>query len=298
MTSVEQYLKPEVIRQIARLDLRAQFVVQGFLQGLHSSPFHGYSVEFSEHRKYSAGDDPKDIDWQVYAKTDKYYVKKFEAETTMTGYLVMDLSQSMGYTYRQDLTKFEYGICLAASLCYLMILQQDPVGLITFDQRIRDSVAPRSKRTQLGNVLSVLARLQPTGETDIANSLSQVAAMLRHKSLVMIVSDLLADPDQVIDSLRRLRHGGHDVILFHILDEAEVTFPFQGLMDLEDPETGQIIQVDGVGFQADYLREINAFRERFRCECFQSNIDYVSLDTSMQFDQALLEYLHSRCHRN
>ena len=133
MSSVEQYLKPEVIRQIARLDLRAQFIVKGFMQGMHASPFHGFSVEFSEHRKYTPGDDPHDIDWLVYAKTDKYYVKKFEAETNITGYLVMDLSKSMGYTYRQELTKFDYAICLAAALCYLMIHQNDPVGLITFD---------------------------------------------------------------------------------------------------------------------------------------------------------------------
>ena len=147
MTSVEKYLKPEVINQIKRLDLRAQFVVKGFLQGLHASPFHGFSVEFSEHRKYTSGDDPKDIDWLVYAKTDKFYVKKFEAETNITGYLVMDLSQSMGYTFRQELSKFDYAICLAASLCYLMIHQQDPVGLITFDQKVRHSLAPRSKRS-------------------------------------------------------------------------------------------------------------------------------------------------------
>ncbi len=194
MTSVEKYLKPEVIRQISRLDLRAQFVVSGFLQGLHASPFHGFSVEFSEHRKYTAGDDPKDIDWLVYAKTDKYYVKKFEAETNITGYLVMDLSQSMAYTYRQELTKFEYAICLAAALCYLMVYQQDPVGLITFDEKIRNSVAPKSKRTQLGTVLSVLANLRPSGHTDIPHSLTQLAAMLKHKSLVMLFSDLLAEP--------------------------------------------------------------------------------------------------------
>ena len=169
MSTVEKYLKPDVARQIARLDLRAQFVVKGFLQGLHASPFHGFSVEFSEHRRYAAGDDPKDIDWLVYAKTDKYYIKKFEAETNITGYLVMDLSQSMGFTYRQELTKFEYGISLAAALCYLMISQQDPVGLITFDKQIRNSLSPKSKRTQLGNVLSVLANLKPAGETDIAN---------------------------------------------------------------------------------------------------------------------------------
>ena len=191
------------------LDLRAQFVVKGFLQGLHASPFHGFSVEFSEHRKYTAGDDPKDIDWLVYAKTDKFYVKKFEAETNITGHLVMDLSRSMGYTYRQELTKFDYSICLAAALCYLMIYQQDPVGLITFDEKVRDSLPPRSKRTQLGNLLSHLSRLEPTGQTDIANSITQIAAMLRHRSLVMIFSDLLTEPEPVIHSLRVLRHGGH-----------------------------------------------------------------------------------------
>src|SRR5215475_6989222 len=162
MAAVEKYLKPEVIRQISRLDLRAQFIVRGFLQGLHASPFHGFSVEFSEHRKYTAGDDPDDIDWLVYAKTDKYYVKKFEAETNITGYLVMDLSGSMGYTYRQEMTKFEYSISLAAALGYLMIHQQDPVGLIAFDQKVSQSLAPGSKRSQLGNILSLLAKLSPT----------------------------------------------------------------------------------------------------------------------------------------
>ena len=237
--SVEKYLKPEVINQIKRLDLRAQFVVKGFLQGLHASPFHGFSVEFSEHRKYTVGDDPKDIDWLVYAKTDKYYVKKFEAETNITGYLTMDLSRSMGYTYRQELTKFDYAICLAAALCYLMVHQQDPVGLITFNDRVRESLPPRSKRSHLGNVLSHLARLQPTGPTDVACSLTQIAAMLRHRSLVMVFSDLLCDPEPVLNALGRLRHRGHDVIMFHILDEAEVQFPFDGVVDFEDPETGE-----------------------------------------------------------
>ncbi len=292
--SVEKYLKPEVINQIKRLDLRAQFVVKGFLQGLHSSPFHGFSVEFSEHRKYTAGDDPKDIDWLVYAKTDKYYVKKFEAETNITGYLVMDLSQSMAYTYRQELTKFDYAICLAAALCYLMIMQQDPVGLITFDEKVRDSLAPHSKRKQLGNVLSLLARLKPTGKTDIAKSLQQIAAMLKHRSLVMIFSDLLVDPEPVVASLHRLRHGGHDVILFHLLDEAEVKFPFSGMVELEEPETEERLQVDASSFRREYLAEVEAFREQYRRDCFQSGIDYVALDTSMQFDKALLEYLISR----
>ncbi len=293
-STVEKYLRPEVIRQVARLDLRAQFIVKGFLQGLHASPFQGFSVEFSEHRKYTAGDDPADIDWLVYAKTDKYYVKKFEAETNITGYLVMDLSSSMGYTYRQELTKFEYGICLAAALCYLMIQQQDPVGLITFDESIRQSLPARSKRTQLGRVLSLLANLKPTGKTDIARSLTQIAAMLKHRSLVMLFSDLLGDTETILQSLRRLRHGGHDVILFHILDEAEVHFPFDGLIEFEEPETAAKIEVDASHFRADYQTAVGEFRDNFRKQCRQSGIDYVSLDTSMQFDRALMEYLISR----
>jgi len=297
MSTAERYLKPEVINQIKRLDLRAQFIVKGFLQGLHSSPFHGFSVEFSEHRKYTPGDDPKDIDWIAYAKTDKYYVKKFEAETNMTGYLVMDLSRSMGYTYRQELTKFDYSVCLAAALCYLMIHQQDPVGLVCFDRKIRRSLPPRTKRNHLGNVLSLLAKLKPEGETDIANSLVQLAAMLRHASLVMVFSDLLADPEPVMQSLYQLRHGGHDVIVFHVLDEAEVKFPFDGMVELEDPESNRRLTLDAKGFRRDYLSEIEAFREHYRRECFQSRIDYVPLDTSMQFDRALTEYLASRAAR-
>ncbi|MHB1034031.1 MAG: DUF58 domain-containing protein [Pirellulales bacterium] len=294
MSSVEKYLKPEVIRQISRLDLRAQFIVKGFLHGLHASPFHGFSVEFSEHRKYTPGDEPQHIDWLVYAKTDKYYIKKFEAETNITGYLVMDLSRSMGYTFRQELTKFDYAICLAAALCYLMVQQQDPVGLITFDQKVRNSLAPKSKRAQVGNILSMLANLKPTGPTDIAKSLSQIAAMLRHRSLIMLFSDLLGDPEPILHALHRLRHGGHDVILFHILDEAEVHFPFGGQVEFEEPETNERLEVDADSFRADYLAQIEAFRERYRHECLQSGVDYVALDTSMQFDKALTEYLINR----
>ena len=159
--STEKYLRPEVIRQVARLDLRAKFIVQGFLSGLHASPFHGFSVEFSEHRKYVPGDDLKDLDWTVYAKTEKYYLKKYQAETNLTGYLVMDLSASMAYTYRQELTKFDYAICLAAALGYLMIHQQDPVGLVTFDTKIQTCLPPRSKRTHLNGILGALDAEQP-----------------------------------------------------------------------------------------------------------------------------------------
>ena len=298
MSTVEKYLKPDVVRQISRLDLRAQFVVKGFFQGLHASPFHGFSVEFSEHRKYTHGDDPKDIDWLVYAKTDKYYVKKFEAETNITGYLAIDLSKSMAFTFRQEFTKFDYAISLAAALCYLMIHQQDPCGLIAFDDRIRHSLQPKSKRTQLGNLLSLLSRLRPEGETNLENSLNQLAAMLRHSSLVMVFTDLLTDPQAALRSLRRLRHGGNDVIVFHILDEAEVNFPYEGLVEFEEPESTEKLEVDATAIRHEYLEEMEAFRELFRRECSNSGIDYVPIDTSMQYDKALMEYLvmrQSRC---
>jgi uncharacterized protein (DUF58 family) len=297
MATAEKYLRPEVIRTVARLDLRAKFIVEGFLSGLHASPFHGFSVEFSEHRRYVPGDDLKDLDWNVYAKTDKYYLKKFQAETNVTGYLVMDLSASMAYTYRQELTKFEYGICLAAALGYLMIHQQDPVGLVTFDTAVRASLPPRSKRTQLGSMLAVLANLKPAGKTDVAGCLHQLAAMIHSKSLVMVFSDLLTDPGPVMQSLHHLRHRGNEIILFHILDEAEVHFPFEGVIEFEDVEDHDKLTIDARGMRTDYLSAVADFRAQYREECSKANIDYVAIDTSVSFDKALLEYLIQRQRR-
>jgi uncharacterized protein (DUF58 family) len=295
--SAEKYLRPEVINQVARLDLRAKFIVEGFLTGLHASPFQGFSVEFSEHRKYVPGDDLKDLDWNVFAKTDKYYLKKYQAETNVTGYLVMDLSASMAYTYRQELTKFDYGICLAAALGYLMIHQQDPVGLVTFDQKVRTVLPPHSKRTQLGNILVLLANLKPAGQTDIAASLHQLAALIKTKSLIMIFSDLLTDVEPLMKSLYHLRHRGNEIILFHILDEAEVHFPFVGLIEFEDVETPEKLTIDAKGMRSDYLQSIDEFRNHYKEECAKANIDYVPIDTSVSFDKALLEYLLQRQRR-
>lgn len=292
--TAEKYLRPEVIRQVSRLDLRAKFIVEGFLTGLHASPFQGFSVEFSEHRKYVPGDDLKDLDWNVYAKTDRYYVKKFKAETNVTGYLVMDLSASMAYTYRQQLTKFEYGICLAAALGYLMIHQQDPVGLITFDTKIQTALPPKSKRTQLGTILGILAGLKPAGHTDVAGCLHQLASMIRSKSLVMLFSDLLTDPEPVLQSLYHLRHKGNDIILFHILDEAEVGFPFEGVVEFQDVEDDRKLTLDARSMRPDYLQSLAEFRTMYREECAKAGIDYLPMDTSVSFDRALMEYLLQR----
>lgn len=309
------FLSPESLQQIKRLDLRARMVVKGFLQGLHSSPFQGFSVQFSEHRRYNRGDDPRLIDWLAYAKTDKYFVKRFEAETNITGFLVMDLSESMGFAGTGSMTKFEYCTCLAAAVTYLMTMQQDPVGLVSFDEKMRALLPPRSRRGHMGDVLGQLTRLQPKGRTNLADSLNQLAAMLKQHSLVVLFSDLLpstnmgpngskqssstdqnpqTEMDQVISALARLRHGGNDVIVFHVLDEAEVTFPYDGPTQFEDAETGESITVDATGFREDYLQQIEAFRDVYRQGCNQLQIDYVPLDTSMPFDTALTEYLVGR----
>src|SRR5262249_20742809 len=223
--------------------------------------------------------------------------KKFQAETNVTGYLAMDLSASMAYTYRQELTKFDYAICLAAALGYLMIHQQDPVGLVTFDTHIRASLPPRSKRTQLGHILSLLATLKPTGTTDVAASMHQLASMIRSKSLVMVFSDLLTEPGPVVQALHHLRHRGNEVILFHILDEAEVHFPFQGLVEFEDVESAEKLTLDARGMREDYLGALAEFQAGYREECNKAGVDYVAMDTSVNFDKALLEYLIQRQRR-
>jgi uncharacterized protein (DUF58 family) len=206
----------------------------------------------------------------------------------------MDLSRSMGYTFRQDLTKFDYAICLAAAISYLMIHQQDPVGLMTFDDEIRASLPARSRRTHLGDILSVLQRCKPTGMTNIAENLRRVGSMIRHRSLMMLMSDLLSDPDEIIDAIRMLRFRGHDVIIFHILDEAEVTFPFTGSVDLLEPESNDHEIVDAAGIRAEYLQALHDLREKYRTTCQSVGADYVALDTSVPFDKALVEYLSQR----
>jgi uncharacterized protein (DUF58 family) len=297
---VSGLLSPQSLQQIKRLDLRARMVVRGFLQGLHTSPFHGFSVQFSEHRRYNRGDDPKLIDWLVYAKTDKYFVKRFEAETNLTGYLVMDLSNSMSFTESQKMTKFEYCTCLAASLTFLMTMQQDPVGLITFAETLQARLPARSRRGHVGDVIAQLSKLQPAGKTNLAACITHLAAMLKQHTLVMLFSDLLPTSaeqggvEEVLSALARLRFGGNDVILFHVLDEAEVSFPYEGPVQFQDSESGELVAVDASGFRDDYLKQLDEFRSSYREGCSRLRIDYVPLDTSMPFDKALTEYLLQR----
>jgi uncharacterized protein (DUF58 family) len=292
--TVEQYLKPDVIQQVRRLDLKARFIIEGFLSGLHGSPFHGFSVEFSEHRKYTPGDDPRLIDWNVYAKTDRYYIKKFQAETNLDAYLLVDCSASMDFATGGRMTKLDYSICLAAALGYLMIHQQDSVGLVTFDDRLRAFLPPKSKRSHLMNILTTLARAQPSGQTDLAKAIHDVAGRIRKRSLIILLSDLLSDQEKVLPALHHLKFRGHDLIIFQVLDHSELAFDFEGQVRFQEPETGQELDTEPQAMRATYLRELQAFVDRYRDLCRQIRADLVVVDNAMTFDKALIEYLASR----
>ena len=294
LPTAESYLRPEVIKQVQRLDLKARFIVEGFLAGLHASPYHGFSLEFSEHRKYVPGDDPILIDYNAWARTDRYYVRKFQAETNLACYLLVDQSSSMDYASGERMTKLEYAICLAAALGYLMTRQQDAVGLITFDEQVRDFLPPRSNRRQLTNILGVLAR-KPAGKgTALAHVLHQTAERIRKRSLIILFSDLLDDADRALEALHHILFRGHDLIVFHVLDEAEAHFALTGSLRLEDPETGRVVAADPESIRADYQARLKAFQERFRQGLEGQKADFVPVDTSMPFDKALVSYLLNR----
>jgi uncharacterized protein (DUF58 family) len=295
----EAYLRPEIIRQVQRFDLKARFVIEGFLSGLHSSPFKGFSVEFSEHRKYTRGDDVRAIDWKLWSRTNRYYVKQFEAETNLNAHLVVDVSASMGYASTPGaITKLQYSSFLAAALAYMMVHQQDPVGLVTCGEKIQTFLKAKSKNTHLFSILKMLAETVPQGATRLSENLHRVAEMINHRGMIMIFSDLLddANDDKVMDALSHLRYRGHDVIVFHVLDAAEVIFPFAELMRFEDSEDSkQTVIADPAAIRKAYLAELNAFRQRFQSECVKRHIDFVPVDTSVNFDKPLLAYLQRRC---
>lgn len=294
MGTQTRYLNPEVIRKVARLDLKAKFIVEGFISGLHGSPFHGFSVEFSEHRKYTPGDEIQTIDWAVYARTDKYYIKKFQAETNLNCYLLLDISESMNYGTIEGNSKLDYAKCLVAALAYLMIHQQDPVSLITFDTKIQTFLPPKSKRSQLSHILTQLNRAHSTQQTDIASVIHSVAQLIRHRGLVVLFSDLLEDTDRLLSALHRLKFGGHDMIVFHILDHSEVHFPFDHTANFIDPETNESMTVDPKAIREEYLKEIQNFLGTLRKEMNLLHVDYVPLHTGTPFDEALVSFLMNR----
>jgi len=304
MSSLARYLDPEVIQQVSRLDLRARFIVEGFIAGLHRSPFQGLSSEFSEHRKYVQGDDLRTIDWNVFARTDRLYVRKFQAETHLDCHLLVDASASMGYVgephaARQPSapTKLDYAIYLAAALGYLVTRQQDAIGLGVLGEGLQTLLPPRSRRADLVQLLATLAAIKPRGRTGLAAGIHQALRRIAHRGVIVVLSDLLTETAPVIEALHHVRFRGHDLIVMHILDAAEVRFPFDGAVRLEDPETGLAVEADGEGVRQRYVQALAGWRSALRDRIMALDGDYVPLDTSVRFDRALVEFLIQRSRR-
>jgi len=291
--SYRRFLDPTVVSKLATMEIRARLVVEGFVTGLHRSPYKGFSVEFAEHRQYMPGDPLKHIDWKVFGKTDRFYIKEYEEETNLRGYVLLDASGSMGYG-TTGVTKIEYARHLAAALIYLMLKQQDSAGLLVFDEVIREFVPPRSTPRQLHLLLSELDRAKPTAETSIGGVLHELARRMRRRGLVMVISDLLEDPDTVISGLKHFRHLKHEVIVFHVLDPKEAAFRFDGDATFRDMETGETMTTEPLSIRSDYVGAVEEWMARLRRECAESRIDYVPIQTSTPYDRALFSYLEKR----
>jgi uncharacterized protein (DUF58 family) len=288
-----QFLDPAIIASLGSLELKARTIVEGFLSGLHRSPYKGFSVEFAEYRQYMPGDDLSTIDWKVYARSDRFYVKKYEEETNLECRIALDVSASMGFR-SGALSKFDYSLYLAAALAYLMSRQRDAVGLLTFDERIVSLLPPSARPGHLRSLLVSLQRLTLGEKTNVSKPLHQLAEALSRRGLVVLISDLLDEPEQIVEGLKHFRFQGHEVAVFHVLDSHELTFPFERTSRFTDLETGdEIMAAPGI-VRTGYLQQINALMELYRRELRLAGIDYTVLDSSQPLDFALMSYLATR----
>ncbi|MCH8871351.1 DUF58 domain-containing protein [candidate division KSB1 bacterium] len=293
VTDTRKYLNPEVVSKLRSMDLRARLVVEGFITGLHKSPYHGFSAEFAEHRQYMPGDEIKHIDWKVYGKTDRFYVKQFEEETNLKSYILLDASASMGYS-STGMSKLQYASYLAGALSYLMIRQRDAVGLVTFDEKIRRYLPPRSVTSYLNQILTELDHTESSSKTNLSTALHQMADRIKRRGLIILFSDLLDDPQKVISGLRHFRHKKHEVIVFQILDPLELTFEFKQDAVFKDLESGEEINTQPWHIRSEYQQQVNKFINTYKKFCREHQIDYVTLNTKENYDRALFEYLLKR----
>jgi uncharacterized protein (DUF58 family) len=287
------YLKPDVVARLANLEIKARLVVEGFITGLHRSPYHGFSVEFAEHRPYMPGDEIRSIDWKVYGRTSRYYVKRFEEETNLKAVVLLDTSASMTFA-SGGMTKLEYGSCLAASLAYMMIHQKDACGLVLFDEQIRKYLPPRATMGYLKTMEETLQNVQTHEETEIGPTLHAIAERMKRRGLVILISDLFDDPRKVMAGLKHFRHRKHEVIVFQVLDPRERDLDYSGDVIFEDLETEVRIQTQPIHIRASYREQMRTFIEQYRRECRENRIDHVLLDTHTPFDMALMEYVNKR----
>jgi uncharacterized protein (DUF58 family) len=292
-----RFLDPAIIARLGTMELKARTVVEGFLSGLHRSPYKGFSVEFAEYRQYLPGDDLSTLDWKVYARSDRHYVKKYEEETNLECHLLLDVSASMAYRGSAPMSKLEYGSVLAASLAFLMTRQRDATGLIAFGDRIVFRLPASARSGHLHALLIGLERITPGSRSDVGRPLHQLAEALVKRSLVVLISDLLDDPEPIIKGLQHLKFRGSDVVVFQVLDPFELTFPFRGSTRFRDLESAEEVTADPASIRAAYLRELAGLTLRYDRELRGAGIDYVQLDTSQPLDFALLTYLGARARR-
>ena len=288
-----RFLRPEELSRIARLEIRARHIVEGFLSGLHRSPYYGQSVEFVQHREYTPGDDFRRIDWKVWSRTDKYYIKQYEEDTNVRTTLLVDLSESMLFG-SGVMTKFDYACSIAAALAYLLLRQQDAVGLVGFDEFFRSRIPCSSRRNHLNAILAALENSTPARKTDIYAVLHKIAQEQGRRGLIVIISDLLVDREGLFRGLKLLRHRGHDVMILHVMDDEELEFNYTGSTRFEGMEDLGVLLCDPGSLREGYRAAVSEFLESLRVRCARNVIDYQTIRTSEHLDAALAHYLNHR----
>lgn len=289
----QKYLNPNIINTLDNLHLKAKFIVEGFMTGLHKSPFHGFSVEFSEHRSYTPGEETKNIDWKLWSKTDKYYIKRFEEETNLLCHIFLDASQSMSFS-SNNVSKFEYAQMLASALSYLIINQRDSLGLHVFDSRIRQTIKPKSTKSHLNTILSIMDKIKIGNKTNISHILHMGAEKIKKKGLIILLSDLFDSSEKIINSLKHLRYYNHEVLVFHILDKQEIELNYNEKVIFEDLENQNKITTDPWQIKKSYKKEINERINYFKRRCLGMNINYNLFLTDQSLDLALHQFLNKR----
>lgn len=292
-----RFLDPDILKQLPNMELRARRLVQGVFVGYHKSPQFGYSVEFADHREYVHGDDLRTVDWRVWARKNKYYVKRFEMESQLKTTVLLDVSRSMDFGEGR-LTKLEYGSCLAATLAYLLIHQNDMAGLVTFDRAIRQYLPPRGSRAHLRQLLHVLDQVEAGPVTNVAQVCHSLAETIKARGMIVLISDLLDDEDAILHALRHFQHKKHDVIVFHVLDDSELNLPYQELANFVDVESGARVAVDPSSFRDTYRQRLNAFCTKLREGCRKSNVEYRFTSTSQPLEKVLSEFIAFRLRRS
>lgn len=294
--SPTQYLDPVVLSSLGNLELSSRLVVEGFISGLHKSPFHGFNVEFAEHRQYLAGDDVRHIDWKAAAKSDKLYLKQFEEETNLKAYFVLDTSGSMAFP-ESGISKLEYSKLLISSLTYLLLRQRDAAGFFGIAEGVSEFVPPRGHIGHLHAILDSLGRMTGSGETTLAQGLAEIAERINRRGLIIIVSDLLGNREGIMESLRLLRHRKHDVLVFQILSPEELEFPYRGYTRFQDLESEGQLLTDPGALRNEYLLKLNQMLEFYRTGCLQHHLDYSLVRLDDHLDKVLATYLHRRMNR-